>query len=241
VVRGTQPSSPDMGGKTDAKTGGKTGNKTGNKTGSNTGASTGAGSPSNPKLRDTTFSTGVGERIDGTQTGSQSGPRRGKAAIVFVVAAAAAVGAGVFIFRDGEKAGVQHEIASAPVSPAAPSATTAPTVAPPPAPVPAPVVPAKPVVPKTVTVHVESDPAGANVVDDASGGILGVTPLVLNRPRGGALKLRLEKDGYTPNAHAISLSDDQTIELTLEHKPIKAVHVHKSHASAPGESEPAKL
>jgi serine/threonine protein kinase len=227
VVRGTQPSSPDMGGKTGSQTG-------------NTGASTGAGSLSNPKLRDTTFSTGVGERVDSTQAG---GAKKGKAAIVFVVAAAAAVAGGVFIFRDGEKVGVQREIATAPVSSAASAATTAPKVAPPPAPVPAPppVAPAKPAVPKTVTVHVESDPAGAKVLDDASGGVLGVTPLVLNRPRGGALKLRLEKDGYTPNAHAISLSDDQTIELTLEHKPIKAVHVHKAHASSPGESEPAKL
>ena len=162
---------------------------------------------------------------------------------MFVVAAAAAVGAGVFIFRDGEKAGVQREIASAPVvagrrrpqrrRPRSRPAGSGPRACA--------VAPAKPAVPKTVTVHVESDPAGANVLDDASGGVLGVTPLVLNRPRGGALKLRLEKDGYTPNAHAISLSDDQTIELTLEHKQVKAAHVHKSHPSSGGDSEPAKL
>ena len=69
------------------------------------------------------------------------------------------------------------------------------------------------------------------MLDDASGGVLGVTPLVLKRPRGGAFKVRLEKDGYTPNAHAISLDDDQTIELTLEHKQVKPAHVHKSHAA----------
>ena len=101
--------------------------------------------------------------------------------------------------------------------------------------------PAKPAVPPTVTVRVESDPMGAKVLDDASGGVLGVTPLVLNRPRGGAFKVRLEKEGYTPNAHAISLSDDQTIELTLEHKQAKPAHVHKSRASSAGDSEPAKL
>ena len=89
--------------------------------------------------------------------------------------------------------------------------------------------------------RVESDPAGANVLDDASGGVLGVTPLVLTRPHGGAFKVRLEKDGYTPNAHAISLDDDQTIELTLEHKQIKPAHVHKPHAPSGGDSEPAKL
>ena len=104
----------------------------------------------------------------------------------------------------------------------------------------APVAPAKPAAPKTVTVHVESDPPGANVVDEASGGRR-VTPLVLKRPKGGALKLRLEKDGYTPNAHALALDDDQTIELTLEHKQAKPAHVHKPHPAASGDSEPAKL
>jgi eukaryotic-like serine/threonine-protein kinase len=216
VVRGAQPSSPELG------------NKTGNKTGSSRQAA--AGSPSNPKLRETTFSTGVGERVEGTQ----AGPKKGKAALVFVVAAAAAVGAGVFIFRDGEKAAVQRELATTPVAPVT-AASTAPKVEPPP------VAPAKPVVPPTVTVRVESDPMGANVLDEASGGVLGVTPLVLHRPRGGAFKVRLEKEGYAPNAHAISLSDDQTIELTLEHKQPRPAHAHRSRAASAGESEPAKL
>jgi serine/threonine protein kinase len=216
VVRGAQPSSPELG------------NKTGNKAGSSSQA--GPGSPSNPKLRETTFSTGVGERVEGTQ----AGPKKGKAALVFVVAAAAAVGAGVFIFRDGEKAGVQRELATTPVAPVI-AASTAPKVEPPP------VAPAKPVVPPTVTVRVESDPMGANVLDEASGGVLGVTPLVLHRPRGGAFKVRLEKEGYAPNAHAISLSDDQTIELTLEHKQPRPAHAHRSRAASAGESEPAKL
>ena len=229
VVRAAQPSSPELG----DKTGSQDGKKAGNKIGASSQAA--AGSPSNPKLRDTTFSTGVGERVNGA--GAPQGPKKGKAALVFVVAAAVAVGAGVFIFRDGEKAGVQRELATTPTAPATPAATTAPKVEPPPAPAP----PAKPAVPRTVTVRVESDPAGANVLDDASNGVLGVTPLVLNRPRGGALKVRLEKVGYAPNAHDISLSDDQTIELTLEHKQAKPAHVHKPRGSSAGDSEPAKL
>jgi eukaryotic-like serine/threonine-protein kinase len=246
VVRSAQSSSPDIASKT-----GKTGNAGSSASSGNIGSPSkpGAGSLSNPKLHDTTFSTGVGERVDGSQAGSTGGvqsPKKGKAALVFVVAAAAAVGAGVFIFRDGEKAGVQREIASAPGVPATPATTAAPKVevpAPLPAPIPAPppAQPAKPAVPKTVTVRVESDPAGANVLDDASGGGLGVTPLVLTRPHGGAFKVRLEKEGYTPNAHAISLDDDQTIELTLEHKQVKPAHVHKAHAPSGGDSEPAKL
>ncbi len=228
VVRSAQSSSPDIGGKT-GKLGGNSASL-----GASSKVGAGTGSLSNPKLHDTTFSTGVGERVDGAQAGS---PKKGKAALVFVVAAAAAVGAGVFIFRDGEKAGVQREIAAAPIVAATP---TAPKIEPPPAPAPAP-LPAKPAAPKTVTVRVESDPAGANVLDDASNGVLGVTPLVLKRPRGGAFKVRLEKDGFTPNAHAISLDDDQTIELTLEHKQVKPAHAHKPHASSGGDSEPAKL
>ena len=146
VVRSAQPSSPDIGG----KTGNKSDNKTGNTGASGAPSKAGASSTSNPKLRDTTFSTGVGERVDGTQPG---GPKRGKAALVFIVAAAAAVGGGVFIFRDGEKAGVQRELASAPVVPAT---TAAPKIEPPAAPIPAP--PAKPTVPSSVVVRVESDP-----------------------------------------------------------------------------------
>jgi serine/threonine protein kinase len=219
VVRGTQPSSPDM--KSTAKT---------------APVVVSTSNPVLPKLRDTTFSTGVGERVDGEAAGSKAGNKgKGKAAMVFVVAAAAAVGGGVFLFRDGEKVGVQHEAVAQPATQAPKPAST-----PAPDPMPPPGAP-RPVVAKTVTVKVQSDPAGANVLDEASGGMLGVTPLVLNRPRGGALKLRLEKDGYVPNPRAISLDDDQTIELTLEHKQAaKPVHVHKPHASS-ADSEPAKL
>jgi eukaryotic-like serine/threonine-protein kinase len=188
-----------------------------------------------PKLRDTTFSTGVGERVDAA--GGKKG--KGKAVAVFLVAAGLA-GAGVFVFRDGEKVGVQHEMATTPATPAPKVASTGPTAPPPVAP-PAPVAPPKVAAPKTVTVRVESDPPGANVLDDASGGMLGVTPVVLTRPKGGALKVRLEKDGYTPNAHALALDDDQTIELTLEHKPQKPSHTHRPRPPVSGDSEPAKL
>jgi hypothetical protein len=93
-------------------------------------------------------------------------------------------------------------------------------------------------VPKTVTVHVESDPPGASVVNAASGGVLGVTPLVLTRPKGGSIKLRLEMDGFTPNAHDVSLDDDQTIQLTLE-KKAKPRPAHRPHVTH--DDEPAKL
>jgi hypothetical protein len=85
-------------------------------------------------------------------------------------------------------------------------------------------------------VRVTSEPAGAKVVDDAQGDTLGVTPLVLTRPRGGALKLRVEKDGYGAGTRTVSLDADQSVGLTLEHKP-KPRAPHKPRES----NEPAKL
>jgi hypothetical protein len=101
--------------------------------------------------------------------------------------------------------------------------------------------PAAVAAPKKVTVRLESDPPGATVVDDVAGGVLGTTPLVLTRPRGGTLKIRLEKDGFSPHPHAVSLDDDSTIELTLEHKAAPRPHVHKASHAEPVDSEPAKL
>jgi eukaryotic-like serine/threonine-protein kinase len=187
--------------------------------------------PSNPKLRDTTFSTGVGERL-----GAQRGSRKGKGLLVMVGAAAAVVATGVVVFRDGEKLGVQHVEAgvggSARPAPS-PLPMTSPAV---PATAPLPVAAA---LPRKITVRLESEPPGATVVDDAGGQVLGRTPLVLARPPGGALKLRMEKDGYLPNTHSVSLDEDSTIELTLEHKP--RPHVHRTPRDAPADSEPAKL
>jgi eukaryotic-like serine/threonine-protein kinase len=203
VVRGSQPSSPELAHKTPPPA-----------------------AISNPKLRDTTFSNGAGERI------TQAGSRKGRSAMIVLVTAAAAVGVGVFIFRDGEKVATQRMESAAPRAEIQPATPAPPRTEPTPAPA------VDPPAPKTVTVHVESDPPGASVVNAASGGVLGVTPLVLTRPKGGSMNLRLEKDGFTPNAHAISLEDDQTIQLTLEKKA--KPRPHRAHA-APADDEPAKL
>ena len=188
--------------------------------------------PKLPKLRDTTFSTGVGERVDDEVPRAEEREGEGGGGLL---RRRRARGGGRFHLprrregRNPARAGGDAGRARAQSGCRRWRR-------------PAPVAPAKPAAPKTVTVHVESDPPGASVVDEASGGKLGVTPLVLTRSKGGALKLRLEKDGYTPNAHALSLDDDQTIELTLEHKQVKPAHVHKAHPpAAAGESEPAKL
>jgi eukaryotic-like serine/threonine-protein kinase len=224
VVRGSVPSSPELAGRTPAPVpAGK------------------AASSGNPKLRDTTFSTGAGERMLPPTSG-----RKGKAAMIVVGVAVAAAAAGLFIFRDGEKVGVQHveaettraETTRAETTKIAPAPAATVAVAPPPAAA----HPAVAAAPKKVTVRLESDPPGANVVDDVAGGVLGTTPLVLSRPRGGTLKVRLEKDGYAPTPRDVSLDDDTTVELTLEHKPVpKAPHVRRTPRPAPVDSEPAKL
>jgi serine/threonine protein kinase len=212
VVRGSQSSSPDLAGKTPPPV-----------------------SMSNPKLRETTFSQGAGERIDGPAPS-----RKGRSALIVLLTAGAAVAAGVFLFRDGEKVGVQR--LESQVGQVQPKGDVQPgttgtqkteqktevgsTAA------------VDPPVPRTITIHVESDPVGATVLNADSGGVLGVTPLVLRRPKGGALKLRLEKDGFSPNAHDVALEDDQTIELTLEKKA--KPRPHAKHA-APDDEGPAKL
>jgi serine/threonine-protein kinase len=229
VVRGSVPSSPELGSKTPPP--GAVGQQT---------------SPSNPdlwklpNLRETTFSTGVGERV-----AASAGSRKGKGLLIVVGAAAVAVAAGVFVFRDGEKVGVQHVEAETTkgATPTGPTSATKVAMAAPATQAPAAVVhPPVAAAPQKVAVRIESDPPGATVVDDADGGVLGTTPFVLTRPRGGTIKIRMEKDGYTPNPHALSLDEDSTIELTLEHKPApKSPHVHKTPHVAPVDSEPAKL
>jgi serine/threonine-protein kinase len=183
-------------------------------------------SVSNPKLRETTLSNnGTGERID------QPPSRKGRSAMIVLAVAGALAAGGVIIFRDGEKVGAGT--AKGDIQPAiqAPAKTELKAD-------PVPTPPVEPPAPKTVTVHVESDPPGASVVNAASGGVLGMTPLVLTRQKGGAIKLRLEKDGFASNERDVSLEDDQTLQLTLERK--SKPRPHHTHA-APADDGPAKL
>ena len=89
---------------------------------------------------------------------------------------------------------------------------------------------------KKVELRLASVPAGAKVVDNADGELLGLTPLVLTRPRGGTLTLRFEKDGYTASTRTMPLDGDRAFELTLEQKPKKP-----STSRGSPSSEPAKL
>ena len=101
-----------------------------------------------------------------------------------------------------------------------------------------PVTPPKPavVVVKKVELRLASVPAGAKVVDNVDGEMLGLTPLVLTRPRGGTLTLRFEKDGYTASTKTMPLDGDRAFELTLEQKAKK-----RDHKPREPSNEPAKL
>ena len=81
-----------------------------------------------------------------------------------------------------------------------------------------------------------SVPAGAKVVDNVDGQLLGMTPLVLTRPRGGTLTLRFEKDGYSASTRTMALDGDRAFELTLEQKPKKRERKPREPSN-----EPAKL
>jgi eukaryotic-like serine/threonine-protein kinase len=148
---------------------------------------------SSAKLRDTTFSTGTGERMDPPAAGFGGGKR-----IAIVGIAVAAVVGGFVLFGRGRTEVVSPAPVTAVPAPASsPSAVTAPPR------------------PAKVTLRLSSTPSGATVVDEADGEKLGTTPLELTRPKGGALRLRIEKDGYAPGARTVSLDSDHTMDLAL--------------------------
>jgi len=174
-------------------------------------------------MHDTTFSSGTGE------LGAAGGRGRGKMVAAGVIAAAALAG-GIIWWQSGGESSDKQPPKVAVTAPPKP-------VTPPPAAV-APPVPAHPPAaqPKKIELRLASVPAGAKVVDNVDGEMLGVTPLVLTRPRGGTLTLRFEKDGYNASTRTMPLDGDRAFELTLEQKPRK-----REHKPREASSEPAKL
>jgi serine/threonine protein kinase len=184
-------------------------------------------------MGDTTFSAGVGERVDGIP-----GAGRGKKVALGVIAAAAIVG-GFFWWQQSGDSTNKAVAVTTPPKPVTPPPTT-------------PVTPPKPgagdsggrgvfvqtVVPKKIELRLASVPAGAKVVDNVDGELLGLTPLVLTRPRGGTLTLRFEKDGYNASTRTMPLDGDRAFELTLEQKPKKK---ERKTPREPSSAEPAKL
>jgi eukaryotic-like serine/threonine-protein kinase len=127
-------------------------------------------------------------------------------------------------------------------------APTVTEVKPTPEPTPIPTAAAAPAVPdaKRVRIHIETSPAGARIVRESDGVVLGTTPQDMELPLSSQpLKVRLMLDGYVPMAQAIALDADMRATFALEADK-KAERGGKKRPGAPGgaredEGEPAKM
>jgi serine/threonine-protein kinase len=172
-----------------------------------------------------TFSTGAGERVETEIVGSGNGKK-----LIIGLAAAAAIAGGIFVWKKNSEPETTKPTTVAVTTPPKPVTPPTPTT---------PVKPTTPpaTTPKKVELRLASTPSGAKVVDNVDGELLGLTPLVLTRPRGGTLTLRFEKDGYNSNTKTMPLDGDRAFELTLEQKPKK----RDKKPREPSTPEPAKL
>ena len=108
----------------------------------------------------------------------------------------------------------------------------------------APPAPAKPQLPANVGVHVETEPAGAQIFDGTS--LLGTTPanLLLQRSR-GAVNLTVKLAGYLPQTQGVDLAGAGAapVSLKLQLAPDPSAHKaeEKSHAKPPGKHSGSKV
>jgi serine/threonine-protein kinase len=116
-----------------------------------------------------------------------------------------------------------------------------------PAPQPAPTLPI-PAAPeaKRVRIHIETLPAGARIVREGDGVVLGTTPQDMELPPSPQpLKIRLLLDGHMPMAQTIALDADlrATFALEAEKKVERGGKKRQGGSSAvhPDDGEPAKM
>jgi serine/threonine-protein kinase len=87
-----------------------------------------------------------------------------------------------------------------------------------------------------VRIRLGSSPAGATVVDDKDGSVLGQTPLEKAYPRGnGVLGVVLRLAGHNDKSVAISLGGDSATSVELE--PLDAVRAEDARTPAPAHAE----
>jgi serine/threonine-protein kinase len=126
-------------------------------------------------------------------------------------------------------------------------APTSPIAAP--APPPAPPVAAPPAEKPLVTAAIGSQPAGARVVRERDGAVIGTTPFRERWPSGdGVQKLRLELDGYRPETLIVPMDRGVELSFTL-HKLAEAEprrdrpskhHAPKAEPAKPSPPKPAR-
>jgi eukaryotic-like serine/threonine-protein kinase len=187
-------------------------------------------SPSAPQTH-TTLSRAVSEIATRPPRTASKGGRTA----IFALALIVVVGGGLGIFF-ATRVPSQAEVLPASVAAPTPPVIPAP-VAPAPvtsSPVSAAVVESAPVsapapLPLTITLKVDSKPAGATVYAVADGAKLGRTPLSLERPRGtGMLALVVKLDGRK----------DATVELSLEHDDKASVELERRRSGSSSSATP---
>ena len=140
-------------------------------------------------------------------------PARGRKATIAVLGLLA-VGAGAWLTRGSWGPRPGNTVT------AAPAARAPETVVPPPA-------AARPA-DKKVTAAIVSTPPGARVVREKDGAVIGMTPFHETWPSGdGVQQLRLELDGYRPEAVIVPLDRGVDLAFALRKIPPPETHKHK--------------
>jgi serine/threonine-protein kinase len=173
-----------------------------------------AGSPA------TTFTTGIGERVE--QLPARSGSRR------LIVGGVMAAGAGAIALALLRPRAPAPVVSAAQVTPPRPPVETLPAPAPTPTPVPP---------PAQVRVSIGSRPSEAKVVRVSDGALLGTTPFEQSFPAGSPpLEVRIEKAGFDPAVRLLHFERDLVERVSLSaRRPTR-----RRPAQDEGE-EPAKL
>lgn len=92
----------------------------------------------------------------------------------------------------------------------------------------------------TVTAAIVSNPAGARVVREKDGAVIGMTPFHETWPSGdGVKKLRLELDGYRPESVAVPLDRGVDLSFVLRKAQAASEPQHK-HGGAKHGATPAQ-
>jgi serine/threonine-protein kinase len=185
----------------------------------------GEGAPATPVPMPvaTTFSTGIGERVEPAAAGGSR--RLWMAGAALVVAAVT----GLALVR-----GRGHSAAVAPA--ASPTARAA---EPPPVARRSVVEGSPPVPPPATSVRVQfgSRPGQARVVRVSDGAVLGTTPFEQAFPAGGELEVRFEKPGFEPVVRKLGLQRDLDEQVSLARSRAPG---RRRHTTNEGD-EPAKL
>jgi serine/threonine-protein kinase len=120
------------------------------------------------------------------------------------------------------------------------------SVLPAPAPMVAAPAPPRPAAPRTVDVAIQSIPAGARVVRERDGVVLGETPFQETWPQGaGAERLRLELPGHEPESVTVPLGQGLSARVPLRAVPRPKAkvghHPPKAKPAAPKPREPVPI